>query len=90
MRVKTKGGVTIQEESRTGAEGEGGDAGHKVSQAHVIALPGSCVAQQPVAPPHRLRRLQQTPGDKPQQHSQYERFGVEAEISATRLSKPHE
>ena len=41
----------------TGAEGQRGDAGEQVAQAHVVALPRRRVAQQPVAPPHRLRRL---------------------------------
>lgn len=42
----------------TRAEREGGDAWQKVPEAHVVALPGRSMAQQPVAPPHRLRRLQ--------------------------------
>jgi hypothetical protein len=50
----------LEDRSSTRAEGKGGDAGQHVAQAHVVSLPGGSVAQQPVTPPHRLRRLQHT------------------------------
>ena len=41
----------------TGAQREGRHARQQVAQAHVVALPGGRMPQQPVAPPHGLRRL---------------------------------
>ena len=70
----------LEDRSSTGAEGKGGDSGQHVAQAHVVSLPGRRVAQQPVAPPHRLRRLQHT-----RQHSlstaRHEQAGLTKTIS---------
>lgn len=38
----------------TRSQGQGTQAGQQVAQPLIVTLPGRCMAQQPVAPPHRL------------------------------------
>ena len=52
---------------RTRAQRQGAHARHEVADAHVVTLPRRSVAQQPVAPPHRLRG---STGERTQQAKQ--------------------